>query len=208
MRATALISLLAVLALLAVAAGCTAPSAGGPTPAPSPAVTAGLTAAATLTGTTATTGTTAVTTRATTAAPAGPGIPLTAESARIASPGGTANVTIVLDSAPNGLSGYRLTVAVADPAVAEITAVAYPDWAGLKTDPSLPASRIDLSAVDLSQQVPVGAGAVTLATLTVRAKAVGSTAITLTPDPVLGVQDRAGALYTIAAAPGSLTVGA
>jgi hypothetical protein len=176
------IALIAVLALLALAAGCTAPSApGNATPATTPS--------------------------ATSVAPTGPAVSLGTGAARVASEGGTAEVPIVLSGAPNGLSGYNLTVSLADPSVAEITAVAYPDWAGLKVDPSVPAGRVSLQAVDMTMQVPVGATNVTLATLTVRAIKVGSTAVTVTPDAKLGVQDRNGDLYAVTAVPGTLTVG-
>jgi hypothetical protein len=177
------IALIAALALLALAAGCTAPSApqsGTATP------------AATVTTVQAT----------------GPAVSIAAGSARVASPGGNATVPIVLASAPNGLSGYNITVALADPSVGEISAVAFPDWAGLKASSAVPAGRIALQAVDMSMKVPVGASNVTLATLTVKGKAAGTTAITVIPDPSLGVQDRNGDLYAVTAVPGSLTVGA
>ncbi len=144
----------------------------------------------------------------TTVHPTAPAVSIAAGSARVASAGGNATVPIVLASAPNGISGYNITVALADPSVGEITAVAFPDWAGLKASTAVPAGRIALQAVDMSMQVPVGATNVTLATLTVKGKAAGSTAITIRPDPSLGVQDRSGNLYAVTAVPGTLAVGA
>ena len=78
-------------------------------------------------------------------------------SFQIASVGETASIPIVLDSASGGISGYRITVSLSDPSVATITAVTFPDWAGLKSASALPAGQAVLQAVDLSQQVPVGA---------------------------------------------------
>ncbi len=176
------IALIAALALIVIAAGCTAPSApqtGTPTP------------AATVTTIHAT----------------APAVSIAAGSARVASVGGTATIPIVLASAPNGISGYNVTVALADPSIGEITAVAFPDWAGMKAGSAVPSGRIALQAVDMSVQVPVGATNVTLATLTVKGLAAGTTAVTITPDRVLGVQDRKGDLYAVTAVPGSLTVG-
>lgn len=177
------IVLIVGIALLVLAAGCTAPSAP-PAGTPTPAVTA------------------------TTVHATAPAVSIAAGSARIESGGGTATVPIILASAPNGLSGYNVTVALSDPSIAEISAVAYPDWAALKANPAVPAGRVALQAVDMSMQVPVGAANVTLATLTVKGKAVGSTGITVTPDPSLGVQDRTGDLYSVTAVPGTLVVGA
>ncbi len=128
-------------------------------------------------------------------------------SFQIASVGETASIPIVLDSASGGISGYRMTVSLSDPSVATITAVTFPDWAGLKSASALPAGRAVLQAVDLSQQVPVGATGVLLATLTVKGTATGSTGIVITPDPSMGFQARNGDLYSVTTSPGTLTVG-
>ncbi len=176
------IPLIAAVALIVLAAGCTTPSApqtGTPTPA----------ATVTTVGTT------------------GPAVSIAAGAARIANVGGNATIPIVLSRAPNGISGYNVTVALSDPAVGEITAVAFPDWAGMKSASTVPAGSVALQAVDMSMKVPVGATNVTLATLTVTCRATGTTAITVRPDPSLGVQDRSGDLYAVTVSPGSLTVG-
>ena len=175
-------ALIAACALIVLAAGCTTPSApqtGTPTP------------AATVT----------------TAHATAPAVSIEVGAARVATAGGTATVPIVLDRAPNGISGYNVTVALSDPAVAEITSVTFPDWAGMKSSSTVPAATVALQAVDMSVQVPLGATNVTLATLTVTGKGAGSTAITVRPDPSLGVQDRNGDLYSVTVSPGILTVG-
>jgi hypothetical protein len=137
-----------------------------------------------------------------------PAVSIGTGSFRIASVGGTASVPIVLASAPDGISGYTLTAALGDPSVAEITAVAFPDWAGMTSGPAVPAGQVLLQAVDMSMQVPPGATNLTLATLTVTGRAAGTTGITVTPEPGLGVQDRGGNLYAVTAVPGTLAVGA
>ena len=43
--------------------------------------------------------------------------------------GSTTTMAINLDEAPTGLSGYNLTISVADPAVAGIVGISYPEWA-------------------------------------------------------------------------------
>ncbi len=128
-------------------------------------------------------------------------------SFQIGSVGETTSIPIVLDSASGGISGYRITVSLNDPSVATITAVAFPDWAGLKSASALPSGQVVLQAVDLSQQVPVGATSVLLATLTVKGTATGNTGITITPDSSMGVQNRNGDLYPVTAIPGALNVG-
>jgi len=176
------IALIAGLALIVFAAGCTAPSAPQ-TAMPTPA--------ATVTAVQAT----------------APAVSIAVGSARLASVGGTETVPIVLASAPDGISGYNITVALGDPSIAEITAVAFPDWAVMKSSSALPAGRVAIQAVDISQQVPAGATNVTLANLTVKGLTAGTTTITVTPDRVLGVQNRGGDLYAVRVTPGAITVG-
>ncbi len=132
---------------------------------------------------------------------------LASGSFQIGSVGETVSIPIVLDSASGGISGYRITVSLGNPSVATITDVAFPEWVSLKSASSLPSGQVVLQGVDLSQQVPVGGTGVVLATLTVKGTATGSTGITITPDPGMGVQNRNGDLYQIAAQPGTLTVG-
>jgi len=174
------IALFAGLVLLMLAAGCATPSAPQ---AGSPAATA------------------------TTIKATAPAVSISAGSVRLGAAGETATVPIVLASAPNGISGYGLTVNLSDPSVAEIGAVAFPDWAGMKSGSPVPAGQVVLRAVDMSMQVPVGATNVTLATLTVKGRAAGSTGIVIVPDPALGVQDRNGDLYAVTTVPGTMAVG-
>lgn len=176
------IALIAGLLLLVLAAGCTAqspPAAGTPAPAVA----------------------------ATTVQPTSPAVSIATGSFRVASAGENATVPILLDSAPNGLSGYGITVTLADPSVAEITAVSFPDWAGMKSSSAVPSGQAVLRAADLSMQVPMGATNLTLATLTVTGRAAGTTGITVTPDPGLGLQDRRGDIYAATPVPGTLAVG-
>jgi hypothetical protein len=128
-------------------------------------------------------------------------------SFQIGTVGETVSIPVVLDSAPGGISGYGITVSLSNPSVATITAVAFPDWASLKSASDLPSGQVVLKSVDLSQQVPMGGTGVLLATLTVKGTATGSTSVVITPDPSLGVQNRNGDLYPITAQPGTLTVG-
>lgn len=176
------ITLIAGLILLVLAAGCAtqSPPAAGT---PAPAVTA------------------------TAVQPTSPAVSIATGSFQVAAVGENATIPIVLDSAPNGFSGYGITVALTNPSVAEITAVEFPEWAGMKSSSAVPSGQADLRAADLSMQVPVGATNVTLATLTVTGRAAGTTGITVTPESGLGVQDRRGDIYAATSVPGTLTVG-
>lgn len=138
--------------------------------------------------------------------PGAAAVSITTGTFQAGSAGETVSVPIILDSAPQGIAGYQITASLSNPAVATITAVEFPGWASLKTASSLPSSQVELKSVDLTQQVPLGAGGVTLATLTIRATAGGSTGIVISPDPSMGVQDRNGNLYPVSSAPGTLTV--
>ncbi len=140
-------------------------------------------------------------------APGVAGSTISTGSFQIGAAGGTASVPIVLDSAPGGISGYRITVSLSNPSVATIAAVEFPGWATLKTASAVPSGQVVLQAVDLQQQVPLGGAAITLATITVQGTAAGSTGITVTPDASMGVQDRNGNPYGVTTAAGSLSVG-
>jgi len=52
--------------------------------------------------------------------------------------GKTTQITIILDTAPDGLSGYNLTVRLTNPAVAEIVDVQFPVWAMLRQTVQFP----------------------------------------------------------------------
>ena len=94
---------------------------------------------------------------------------------------GTTKYNVVLDTAPTGLSGFNISVALTDPSIGEIVGVSYPTWAMMPKNGSLPADSVFVQALDLEQLVGVGATNVTLCTLTVRGDAAGTTNLTITP---------------------------
>ncbi|MDI9633448.1 MAG: PEGA domain-containing protein [Methanolinea sp.] len=130
---------------------------------------------------------------------------VTVISAAIPAAGASVNVSVVADYFPDGLSGYIMNASVSDPAVAEITGVSFPAWAGLSAHSPLPAAEVSLRTSDLSLGVSAGARNVTLVSLTVRGKAAGSTVLTLSVrqmDP-----DGPGSPITPTIVPGTITVG-
>ncbi|WP_048065524.1 DUF2341 domain-containing protein [Methanosarcina acetivorans] len=83
-------------------------------------------------------------------------------------------INIVASNFPAGLSGYNLTVAIDDPAVAEIVDIEYPSWALITQNSTLPGTSIYMKTVDLEDAVKADAADVVLATLTVSGKEKGS----------------------------------
>ncbi|AKB29104.1 Chitin binding protein [Methanosarcina siciliae T4/M] len=83
-------------------------------------------------------------------------------------------INLVASNFPAGLSGYNLTVAIDDPAVAEIVNIEYPTWALITENSTLPGTSIYMKTVDLEDAIQEGAANVVLATLTVSGKKKGS----------------------------------
>ncbi len=121
--------------------------------------------------------------------------------------GNSASVPIILEEAPNGLSGYNITVSLSDPQVGEIIGVTYPAWNTMNDNSSLPADSAWLKAYDGANStygnVSPGAANILLATLTIRGDAGGVTAVNVVPNQI--DEDGPG-LITPAVVPGSFTV--
>jgi hypothetical protein len=91
--------------------------------------------------------------------------------------GSDQTATIIVDDLPNGLSGYYFQVSLADPSMGKIVSVQYPQWAVINATEGLPNASVNISAVDLIDQINAGAKSVTLATITIRGDRTGSTSI-------------------------------
>lgn len=85
--------------------------------------------------------------------------------------GSTIPVNVTLSEAPNGLSGYNITVSPENPNGAEIISVGYPEWASLHDNGSLPSDSVWIKATDLNENVQNGSLNIILATLSVRINA-------------------------------------
>ncbi|AKB34206.1 Chitin binding protein [Methanosarcina siciliae HI350] len=94
----------------------------------------------------------------------------------------SAEISIVASNFPAGFSGYNITVAVDDPAVAEIIDIEYPSWALITENSSLPGTSIYLKAVDGNNTVKADSADVVLATLTVSGKESGSSNLSIGVD--------------------------
>mgnify|MGYP000854862926 CR=1 FL=1 len=115
--------------------------------------------------------------------------------------GSSAEVTLWLDQAPEGLAGYNMELSLEKPGLAEFTKVTYPSWGKLTREPVLPNQSVLLSAVDIERLVGNGSTRVELATITVGALSPGNTAVEIT-----GAQFDADGGATLTPARGTLTV--
>jgi PKD repeat protein len=75
----------------------------------------------------------------------------------------TTPITLYLQEAENGLSGYNLTVYWLDSVHGNINTVQFPPWAGNKTHTPLPDYIVGITAVDMLNQVNPGATNISLA---------------------------------------------
>ena len=116
--------------------------------------------------------------------------------------GATTTVNITLDAAPNGLSGYIITVSLSDPTKGEIMAVEFPGWATL-TDERVSGTSAWMKAVDLKEEVQAGATGVTLGTIMIRGNAQGNCTINVA---IGRVDDDNGDQINPSVRPGILTI--
>lgn len=100
--------------------------------------------------------------------------------------GETTAVPVVLTSAPDGLAGYQLELALDDPEVARFENTSYPDRFGLTTEPliSSDGGTVTLEAADLDGQIEPGASDVTLATVELTGVDGGETRVTVASSQV------------------------
>jgi hypothetical protein len=96
------------------------------------------------------------------------------------SPGEVVTGDILLDSAPDGISGFLITLSVADAEMCEITGITFPEWAGLKGTSPLPESVVAIQAVDIGDVIETNSTGILLAQVSVTAKVAGSTSLLIT----------------------------
>ena len=100
---------------------------------------------------------------------------VTAENAVFGAAGESKSIDIVLDSAPQGIAGYKLTATVLDPETGQITGVTFPSWVSMSTKTPLPSDKVTLKGANLEKQAIMESTNIVLATLTVQSKKAGST---------------------------------
>jgi hypothetical protein len=142
------------------------------------------------------------------------GTTITAHGGTIPISGSSAEFPITVDSLPEGLSGFSMTVSLSDPSKAEMTAVITASWAdisdiggtmvsGPDTEQSVMADAIGITTATLTADF-YPAPNLTLATIRVRADAQGSTQLKITG---LDIQDKDGTTINAAIQNGTIVIG-
>ncbi|WP_256300511.1 hypothetical protein [Haloarchaeobius salinus] len=123
-------------------------------------------------------------------------------------PGGTTETTLTLSAVPAGLSGFNVTVAVADTETATVTDAALAEPFPAIGDGSVvvadDGSSVRLKSADLDDEVGPGDGPVTLGTVTLAGETAGQVGLVLSVEQV---DDDDGARVDPTADDGLLTVG-
>jgi len=60
--------------------------------------------------------------------------------------GSTNKFNIILNESPDGLSGYKMTVSLANASLGEITSIDFPGWASMTSKGSLPSDSVLIKA--------------------------------------------------------------
>jgi PGF-CTERM protein len=89
----------------------------------------------------------------------------------------TTLILVLLDEAPEGLSGYNITVSLSNTEVANITEVTFPDWAALHDASDLPGDSVTMNAIDLNEEIGLGATSIELGQITIQGIAAGESDI-------------------------------
>ncbi len=121
---------------------------------------------------------------------------------------------IVLENVTTGLSGFQLTVHVADPSVATIERIVFPNYADPltffsfnSTIPVPPAPSTTVTAVDLGQAIEPGdPGEYVLLTLQIELLSAGTTSVTVSSIGKLNDDSGADIVVAQPIIPGSVTV--
>jgi len=109
--------------------------------------------------------------------------------------GGEVEISIALEGADAGLSGYNITFSLTDPDAAHIVAVTFPGWAGLHQSGPLPADSVWAEAVDLSDSAEAAGDPIPLCTITLKGTQEGSTVLRIISGEV---QDNNGDTISLA----------
>ena len=103
------------------------------------------------------------------------------DTRRVTMPQNTSrSLNLILNHAPNGLSGYNITISLSNASVASIGSVVFPAWATLGSNSSLPSGSVWIKAADLNHEISNGANNVILANVTFRGDNQGYVKITTT----------------------------
>jgi len=117
--------------------------------------------------------------------------------------GSSTTLDISLDNVPTGLSGYNVSVAIADPVVAQITGISFPSWVGVHQDSGADTDSVWMKGVDLARTIESGSTGIILGSLTMRGDQTGLSAVVIT---VTKLDDDAGGIISPTIVPGQIKV--
>ena len=89
------------------------------------------------------------------------------------------NLTILLDTAPQGISGFKLNVELTNPKSARIIHAVTSNWAVLNKTTEVPSDSVTLEGIDLLNKVHPGEKGIILGTITIQGIKSGTTTIRL-----------------------------
>ena len=96
-----------------------------------------------------------------------------------ANDGEPGNISLMLNSAKDGLSGYKMTIGFTDETVARINSVSFPNWTNSTNNVigTLPGQKVTVSAADLNQKIQKGSVNVSLCSIDISGINEGKTGI-------------------------------
>lgn len=118
--------------------------------------------------------------------------------------GGTVLLPIMLDTAPKGVSGYNMSVALSNPNAGKIVGISFPDCIQLRSNSSVPADSVWMTAVDLNNCWKPGDKNIVLGSVLVRGDS--NTTSLITPI-VIKMDDDTGNPIVPSIKSGILTIG-
>jgi PKD repeat protein len=107
-------------------------------------------------------------------------VTLSVQNLDLTGSGTNGSSALILDSAPNGLSGFKINATMGTPGVARITDAVFPSaFSAMNSKTSLPAEEVRVVGVDLLKSIEPGASNIVLCTFTLQGVSSGTTHLQL-----------------------------
>ena len=126
------------------------------------------------------------------------------EDIKISTVGQKVELSVLLDSAPTGIAGYKFTTSFAPAGVAHVSSVTMPEWAGIKVVEGTPGEKVLVSALDLEMKVEAGTGPVQICTFGIEGVSEGAATLTL---DITEITDDNGNPISVELTPATITIG-
>jgi PKD repeat protein len=107
-------------------------------------------------------------------------VTLSSDNLTLSGPGMSGSSSLVIDTLPEGIAGFKINATLTTSGVARITGAAFPPaFSAMKSNSSLPAEEVRVVAVDLAKAVEPGSSNVTLCTVTIEGLSDGTSGLSL-----------------------------